>query len=68
MTFDDGALNRLTPALPWKPDWVNVLERAGELDQRRRQPWARRRRILAFAVFAAILITLAAANIWWLLR
>jgi hypothetical protein len=68
MTFDDGVLNRLAPALPWKSDWADVLGRAGELDPRRRQPWARRRRILTFAVLAAILITLAAANIWWLFR
>ncbi|MGD0274246.1 MAG: hypothetical protein ABSB96_11020 [Gaiellaceae bacterium] len=67
MTFDDDALNRLTPALPWKPDWADALERAGELDPRRRQPWAKRRLILTLALLAAVLIllvALGAASAW----
>lgn len=70
MRVCDEVLDRLdTFALPWRPDWTDVLERAGELDQRRRQPWARRRLILALAFLAAVLIpliALGAANEWWL--
>lgn len=67
MIFDDDVLNRLTPALHWKPDWAEVLERAGEVDPRRQQPWARRRLILALALLAAALVLLAAlavASAW----
>ena len=63
MIFDDDVLNRLTPALHWKPDWAEVLERAGEVDPRRQQPWARRRLILALAVLAVVLISLAALGV-----
>ena len=68
MTSGDDVLSRLTSALPWKPDWADVLGRAGELDPRRRQPWARRRLILALSLLAAVLIplvALAAANGWF---
>jgi hypothetical protein len=58
MTFDDRVLNRLVPALPWNPDWVEVLARAGEIDQRRRRPSVRRRRILSLAGLAIVLISL----------
>lgn len=68
MTFDDKVLSRLAPKLPWGPDWADVLGLAGELDQRRRQPWARRRLILALAVLAATLITFAAVSVWWFFR
>lgn len=72
MTLDDDALDRLAPTPSWRPDWVDVLGRAGELDQRQWQPWARRRRILELALLAAVLIplivllALAVANGWWL--
>jgi hypothetical protein len=69
MTFGDEALNRLVPpTLAWKPDWANVLERAGELNRRQWQPRARRRLILALAALAVVLIpliALAAENDWW---
>lgn len=66
MTFDDDVLDRLAPALSWKSDWADVLGRAGELDPRRRQPWARRRRILTLAGLATVLIVFVAACVWWL--
>lgn len=68
MTFDDDAFNRLAPASLWKPDWADALERAGELDQRRREPWVRRRRILALAAVVVVLtalIALGAENARW---
>jgi len=71
MTFEDEVLNRLAPALAWRPDWADVLGRAGELDQRRLQPWARRRRILSLTVLAVVLIplvVLGAVNEFWLFR
>ncbi|MGA9761525.1 MAG: hypothetical protein WBQ14_03785 [Gaiellaceae bacterium] len=71
MIFDDDVLNRLTPTLHWKPDWTEVLERAGEIDPRRRQPWARRRLMLALTVLAAVLIVLASLGVaseWRLFR
>ncbi len=58
MTSDDDALDLLAPASPWKPDWDDALERAGELDQRRRQPWAGRRRILALVASVMLVIPL----------
>ena len=60
MTFNDDVLARPTPALPWRPDWADALKRAGELDPRRRQPWARRRLIFTLALLAAVLIPLVA--------
>jgi hypothetical protein len=71
MTFDDDVLNRLAPALPWQPDWANVLERAGTHERRRLpQLRAKRRLILVLAVLAAVLIPLIALggeNEWWFL-
>ena len=60
MIFAEDVLDQLAPGSPWEPDWTDVLERAGELDPRRRQPWARRRRIFALAALAAVLIPLVA--------
>jgi hypothetical protein len=72
MTFDDDVLNRLAPALPWEPDWANVLARAGERE-RHWPPWlrAKRRLIVALAALAAVLIPLVAVgavNDWWFFK
>lgn len=72
MTFDDEVLNRLVPALPWEPDWANVLGRAGERERRwPRQLRAKRRLILILAALMAVLIpliALGAANEWWFFK
>jgi len=70
MTFPDDALDRLAPALPWQPDWSDVLRRAEESQQRRLVPrrLRRRRLVVALVVAAAVLIPLAAVaatNHWW---
>lgn len=72
MTFDDDVLNRLAPALPWQPDWANVLERADVRERRRPlRLRGKRRLILIIAVLAAVLIplvALGAENDWWFLK
>jgi len=73
MTFDEDVLNRLAPpALPWEPDWANVLERAGALERPRPlRLRARRQLILAVALLAAVLvplIALGAVHNWWFLK
>lgn len=72
MTFDDDALNRLAPVLPWQPDWADVLGRAGVRERRRPlRLRGKRRLILILAVLAAVLIpliALGAENEWWFLK
>ena len=72
MTFDDDVLNRLAPALPWQPDWADVLGRAGVRERRRPlRLRGKRRLILILAVLAAVLIpliALGAENEWWFLK
>jgi hypothetical protein len=72
MTFDDDVLDRLAPALPWEPDWADVLGRAGRPDRSRwLRPQGKRRLVLALAALAVVLIPIVAvgaANDWWFLR
>jgi hypothetical protein len=72
MSFDDDVLDRLATALPWEPDWADVLVRAGERGPRRLlQPRGRRRLVVALAALAVVLIPIVAvgaANDWWFLR
>lgn len=74
MTFTNDQLDRLAPALPWEPDWNDVLRRAGQRpagDFRPRPVLTRRRMVVGLVVLAAVLIplaALAAANDWWFLR
>jgi hypothetical protein len=74
MTPDQDPLDRLVPALPWRADWNDVLQRAGAGRSRRFVPLRvlrTRRFILAFVILAAVVIplaALAAANEWWFLK
>ncbi len=70
MTSSNDPLDRLAPALPWEPDWSDVLHRAGERLPRRGRSarlLTKRRLILVVALLAAVLVPLAAlgvANEW----
>ena len=72
MRFDDDVLDRLAPALPWEPDWADVLGRAGARERRAwLRPRGRLRLVLALAALAVLLIPIVAvgaANDWWFLR
>jgi hypothetical protein len=70
MTSSNDPLDRLAPALPWKPDWADVLDRAGEHSPNHRL-LTKRRLARALALLAAVLIPLAAlgaASDWWFFR
>lgn len=74
MTFSNDPLDRLAPALPWEPDWSDVLDRAGERSPRRGGLGGlltKRRLVVALAVAAAVLVplvALGAATDWWFFR
>jgi hypothetical protein len=73
MTLGKDPLDRLAPALPWEPDWPDVLDRADTSPPRGRSTAlpSRRRLLLALVVLAALLIPLAALGaakqrwFWW---
>jgi hypothetical protein len=74
MTLSDDPLDRLAPPLLWEPDWLNVLDRAGERVPHRERPTSvlsKRRLLLALAVLIALLVPLAALSaakqrwFWW---
>jgi hypothetical protein len=74
MTLSDDPLDRLAPPLLWEPDWLNVLDRAGERmpdGERPTSVLSKRRLLLALAVLVALLVPLAALSaakqrwLWW---
>lgn len=69
--FSTDPLDRLAPALPWEPNWPDVLHRA---DTGTRAPdraaGKKRRLLLAFAVVGVVavpLVAYGAASDWWFL-
>jgi hypothetical protein len=72
MSPDSHPLDVLAPALPWEPDWPDILERAQLRPGQRRPGFAvpRGRLVLLLvliAVIAAPLLAYGAANDWWFL-
>jgi hypothetical protein len=66
---DTDPLERLAPALPWAPDWRDVVARARRPD-RARAALKKRRLVLALALVGAVaapFVAYGAANDWWFL-
>ena len=66
MTTPEAVLEQLVSDATWRPDWQDVLSRAGV--PKRRRLLTRKRLLVAFAIAAAVIVPLAAvaaANDWW---
>jgi hypothetical protein len=70
-SFHDEDLDQLAPQIAWRPDWADVLKRAGVQPARARRRLTRRRALLALAVVLLVAVPLAAyatSNDWWFLN